>query len=96
MWNLKPCFSVNIRMKLLCSAVLFVSVFHLQAQQGGPVLVNSGAGTLEMSISGSGSPAVVFESGFSDIYEYWDAAVAKISGRTRRCGITVRVLDIPF
>jgi pimeloyl-ACP methyl ester carboxylesterase len=82
MWNLESCFSVNIHMKLLCSAVLFVSIFHLQAQQGGPVLVNSGAGTLEMSISGSGSPAVVFESGFSDTYEYWDTAVANISGRT--------------
>jgi pimeloyl-ACP methyl ester carboxylesterase len=69
-------------MKLLCSVILFVLVTHLQAQQGGPVLVNSGVGALEMKISGSGGPAVVFESGFSGTYEYWNAVVAAISGKT--------------
>jgi pimeloyl-ACP methyl ester carboxylesterase len=84
MRNLESCFSVNIRMKLLRSAVfLFVSGSHLLALQGGPIVVNSGAGTVEMAISGSGSPVVVFESGFSDTYEYWDAVVATISSTTK-------------
>lgn len=46
-------------------------------------MVNSGAGTLQMAISGSGRPAVVFESGFSGTYEYWDAVVAVISRKTK-------------
>jgi pimeloyl-ACP methyl ester carboxylesterase len=71
-------------MKLIYFAIFFlVALQHPLAQQRTPVMVNSGAGTLEMVISGSGSPAVVFESGFSDTYEYWDAVVATVSTKTK-------------
>ena len=53
------------------------------AQRVGATLVSSGYGTLEMGISGSGSPTIVFESGFSDTFEYWDQVVAAISGAAR-------------
>jgi pimeloyl-ACP methyl ester carboxylesterase len=67
-------------MKLIYSTVLMlVSAFPLLAQQTGPIMVDTGAGKVEMVVSGSGRPAVVFESGFSDTYEYWDAVVGTLS-----------------
>lgn len=67
-------------MKLIYFTVLmFVSVFPLLAQQTGPIMVDTGAGKVEMVVSGSGRPAIVFESGFSDTYEYWNAVVATLS-----------------
>ncbi len=83
-------------MKLLsCVVILLACVCPLLAQPDGPTLVNSGAGTVEMSISGSGSPAVIFESGFSDTYEYWNAVVATISSKTKSLNTTVQDLGIP-
>jgi pimeloyl-ACP methyl ester carboxylesterase len=71
-------------MKITCSAVLMLfSVFPLLAQVTVPVMVNTGAGKVEMVVSGSGRPAAVFESGFSDTYEYWDAVVASVSTKVQ-------------
>jgi pimeloyl-ACP methyl ester carboxylesterase len=68
-------------MKLV--AVFFLAAaFNLFAQSDKPILVNSGDSTVEMAIAGSGRPAVVFESGFSGTYEYWDEVVAAVSGKT--------------
>ncbi len=67
-------------MKLLSCALLVSGALFAQSDK--PILVSSGNGTVEMAISGSGSPAVVFESGFSGTYEYWNAVVAAISGKT--------------
>jgi pimeloyl-ACP methyl ester carboxylesterase len=80
--NLQPEVCVNISMKLLpCALFLFGCVSALFAQSDGSTLVNSGVGTVEMAISGSHRPAVVFESGFSDNYDYWGAAVAAVSAK---------------
>lgn len=68
---------------LLCAFFLLGCVSPLFAQADGSPLIQTGSGTVEMVISGSGTPAVVFESGFSDTYEYWDAVVAAISNRAR-------------
>src|SRR5882672_2208121 len=74
----------TIRMKLFrCAVFLLLGTSSLLAQSGKPIRVSSGAGTVEMVTSGSGSPAVVFESGFSDTYEYWDAVVAVLSSKTK-------------
>jgi pimeloyl-ACP methyl ester carboxylesterase len=59
------------------------SVAPLLAQGTAPVMINTGPGKVEMEISGSGRPAAVFESGFSDTYEYWDAVVAALSTRVK-------------
>jgi pimeloyl-ACP methyl ester carboxylesterase len=67
---------------LSCATLLFSGTLSLLAQSDKPILVSSGNGTVEMAVSGSGSPAVVFESGFSGTYEYWNAVVAAISGKT--------------
>ena len=66
-----------------CIVLLFWGVPNLLAQSDKPAFVESGAGSVEMAISGSGNPVVVFESGFSDTYEYWSAVVSAISTKTK-------------
>jgi len=84
MRNSGSSFCVVTDMKGFSVAVLLLmSALPTAAQRSGSTLVSSGYGTLEMAISGSGSPTVIFESGFSDTYEYWDQVVAAISGTAK-------------
>jgi len=62
---------------------MLFSISPLLAQETVPAMVNTGTGKVEMVISGSGRPTVVFESGFSDTYEYWDTVVAALSGKVK-------------
>lgn len=66
---------------LVCALFLLGSFCLLRAQTVESTLVDSGAGTVEMEISGSGRPAVVFESGFSGTYDYWSPVVATVSSK---------------
>ena len=55
---------------------------NMEGQGKQPIQVNSGAGSLEMLVTGSGKPAVIFESGFDDTLEDWAGVTAVLSPRT--------------
>ena len=74
---------LNLSLNLsVLTLFLGFGILNLESQVRQPVQVNSGAGSLEMLVTGSGKPAVVFESGFDDTLEDWAGVTALLSTRT--------------
>jgi pimeloyl-ACP methyl ester carboxylesterase len=65
------------------TVLLLIGVTACSTQRSESLLVNTGEGVLDMAIAGSGEPAVVFESGFSDTYEGRNAVMSAVSSRAQ-------------